>query len=159
MFVLMLLIGGLGIPSPTANMSYSWAIGGLLIASSFLYNCSMGPLTNTLCTEIPSTLLRSKSVVLARWCYAALGIAGGSLTPYQLNKSAWNWGAKTGFFWAGGCLAATAFAWFFVPETKGRPAAEIDVLFENKVSPRRFGDTPVRIAEALHEEDLTTKAV
>ncbi|KXJ85617.1 general substrate transporter [Microdochium bolleyi] len=163
MCILMLLIGGLGVPASqqvlaaaaSANMSYSWAIGALLIVSSFLYNCSMGPLTNTLCTEIPSTLLRSKSVVLARWCYAVLAIAGGTLTPYQLNRSAWNWGARTGFFWAGGCVIATVFAWFFVPETKDRPTAEIDVLFENKVAPRRFKDTPVRIAEALHEEDVT----
>ncbi|KAH7014420.1 general substrate transporter [Microdochium trichocladiopsis] len=147
------------IPPPTnTNMSYSWAIGALLIASSFLYNCSMGTLTNTLCTEIPSTLLRSKSVVLARWCYSVMAIAGGSLTPYQLNKSAWNWGAKTGFFWAGGCLLGAVFAFFFVPETKGRPAAEIDVLFENNVSPRRFSETPVRIAEALDEGDIV-KAV
>lgn len=156
MFTLMILIGGLGAAqsaTPT-NTSFSWGIGALLIVSSFLYNCSMGTLTNTLCTEIPSTLLRSKSVVLARWCYAVLAIAGGSLTPYQLNKSAWNWGAKTGFFWAGGCLVACVFAWFFVPETKDRPTAEIDVLFEKMVAPRKFKETPVEIVVALHEEDV-----
>lgn len=67
MFVLMILLGGLVVPqSESPQAAYAWGIGSLLIISSFLYSCSMGTLTNTLCAEIPSTILRSKSVVLAR---------------------------------------------------------------------------------------------
>ncbi|KAH8891244.1 sugar transporter [Thozetella sp. PMI_491] len=154
MLVLMVLIGGLGVPQATSQeTSYAWAIGSLLIISSFLYNCSMGTLTNTLCAEIPSALLRSKSVVLARWSYAVTTIAANALTPYQLNKTAWNWGAKTGFFWAGGCLLSAIFAYFCVPETKGRTTAEIDVLFERKVSPRHFAQTPVDLTQAISGQD------
>jgi len=69
MFTLMILICGFGTAQAaiSTNTSFPWGIDALLIVSSFLYNCSMGTLTNTLCTEIFSTLLRSKSVVLARW--------------------------------------------------------------------------------------------
>lgn len=120
--------------------------------SSFLYNCSMGAITSTLYSEIPSTLLRSKSVVLARWSYAVSTIVAGTITPYQLNTTAWNWGAKTSFFWAGGCLISVTFTWFCVREPKGRTTAEMDFLFERKISACHFSKTPVSLTEAICEE-------
>lgn len=117
----------------------------------------MGAITNTLCSEIPSTLLRSKSIVIARFTYSTTGIAAGVLTPYQLNSTAWNWGAKTGFFWAGGCFIAVIFAYFFVPETKGRTTAEIDILFEQKISPRKFYGVEVKLLEVIGQETVDGK--
>lgn len=154
MFALMVLIGAIGIPqAESSNVAYSWAIGSILIVSSFLYNCSMGAITNTVCSEVPSTLLRSKSVVIARWSYMAINIAAGTLTPYQLNTTEWAWGAKTGFFWAGACLISLAFGFFCVPETKGRATAEIDILFERKIAARSFANTPVDLVEAIEEQE------
>ncbi|KAJ5898762.1 hypothetical protein N7495_003506 [Penicillium taxi] len=154
MFVLMILIGALGVPQAKSdNSSYSWAIGAILIISSFLYNCSMGPLTNTLCAEIPTALLRSKSIVLARATYSVSTIVAGILTTYQLNSTAWNWGAKTGFFWAGGCLISAIFAYFFVPESKNRTVAEMDILFEKKVSLRHFAETRVDLTTATEKTE------
>lgn len=160
MLILMVIIGGLGVPQARSpNTSYSWAIGSILIISSFLYNATSGPLTNTLCAEIPSALLRSKVVVLARFTYAISTIIAGVLTPYQLNTSAWNWGAKTGFFWAGGCLISAIFAFFCVPETKDRTTAEIDILFARKVAPRHFSKANVDLVEAVAEkEGISTRA-
>ncbi|KAM0425414.1 hypothetical protein ACHAPT_009471 [Fusarium lateritium] len=159
MFVLMIIIGGLGVPRVTSsNTAYSWAIGVILIVSSFLYNAAMGPLTNTICCEIPSTLLRSKSVVLARWCYITTAIVANTLTPYQLNPTAWNWGAKTSFFWAGGCLISTIFAFFCVPESKDRTTAKMDILFEKNISPRYFSKRQVDLVVTIAgEEDREKK--
>ncbi|KAL7788953.1 general substrate transporter [Trichoderma ceciliae] len=152
MFIIMVLVGALGVPqSISPRPAYAWAIGSILLVSSFVYNCSIGPLTNTLCSEIPSSLLRSKSVVLARWTYAVSTIVAGVLTPYQLNPTAWNWSAKTGFFWAGGCLISIIFTYFWVPEPKDRTTAELDILFERKISPRHFSKTPVDLTEAIYE--------
>ncbi|KAF5007407.1 hypothetical protein FDECE_6255 [Fusarium decemcellulare] len=150
MLILMILIGAIGIPqAQSSNTAFSWAIGVFLIISSFLYNAGMGPLTNTLCCEIPSTLLRSKSIVLARWSYTVTGNIANAITPYQLNPTAWNWGAKTGFFWAGGCFISVIFAYFCVPEPKGRTAAEMDILFEKRIPPRCFAKTQVDLVEAI----------
>ncbi|SPO02413.1 probable Maltose permease [Cephalotrichum gorgonifer] len=158
MLVVMVLIGGLGVPQAhSSNTAYSWAIGIILIISSFIYNAGFGPLTNTICCEIPSTLLRSKSIVLARWSYMVTVIVANAITPYQLNPTAWNWGAKTGFFWAGGCLISLVFVYFYVPETKGRTTAEMDILFEQNVSPRHFAKTQVDLVEAIGGDDMEKK--
>ncbi|KAL7962911.1 general substrate transporter [Trichoderma compactum] len=114
MFIIMILVGALGalgVPqSRSPTPAFAWAIGSLLIVPSFLYNCSIGPLTNTLCSEIPCSLLRSKSVVLARWTYAVTTIIAGVLTPYQLNPTAWNWGLRHFERGAIGQLAWSALA-------------------------------------------------
>ncbi|KAF5535194.1 major facilitator superfamily transporter [Fusarium mexicanum] len=154
MLLLMTLIGGVGIPQAhSSRLSYSWAIAALLIVSSFLYNATIGPLTNTICSEVPSTILCSRTLVLSRWFYTVTSITAGVLTPYQLNPTAWNWGAKTGFFWAGGCLISFIFAFFCVPETKDRTAAEVDILFDRKVSLRCFSKTPVDLVEAVTSKE------
>lgn len=152
-FIILVLVGALGVPqSQSPKPAYAWAIGSLLIVSSFLYNCAVGPLTNTLCSEIPSALLRSKSVALARWSYAVTTIIAGAFTPYQLNPTAWNWGAKTGFFWAGSCLISIIFTYFYLPEPKDRTTAELDALFERKVPARHFSKTSVDITEVIYGE-------
>ena len=60
------------------------------------------------------------------------------ITPYQLNPSAWGWGAKTGFFWAGSCVLGVVFTYFVIQEPQDRTVAELDLLFEKRVSARRF---------------------
>lgn len=144
MLIIMALIGGLGIPqAQTHESAFSWGIGSLLVISSFLYYATIGPLTNTLCAEMPSAMLRSKSIALARGCYLVSAITANVLTPYQLNTKEWNWGAKTGFFWMGGCVISLVFSYFCVPETKDRTTAELDHLFATKVSARKFAQTDV----------------
>lgn len=49
----------------------------------------------------------------------------------------------TGFFYAGLTALLITFMWFMLPETKDRTFAELDVLFENKVSARKFAHTNV----------------
>ena len=75
----------------------------------------------------------------------------------MLNTTAWNWGcvhyyyiyslskfysfvdsAKAGFFWAGSTALCLIWAFFRLPETKGLTYAELDLLFEKRVSARDF---------------------
>lgn len=61
---------------------------------------------------------------------------------------------RSGFVWFGSALICTVWAYFRLPEPKGRTFAELDVLFERKVSARQFHKTDVNLfgegAEAVH---------
>lgn len=145
-----IVIGALGVEQvATHQTGYSWAIGSILLASSFLYSCSIGPLTNTFCAELPSALLRGKSIALARWAYMITVIVAGVLTPYMLNPTAWNWSARTGFLFFATCVGSVVFSYFYVPEPKHRTTAELDILFENKVPARQFPRTHANAVEEL----------
>jgi hypothetical protein len=41
------------------------------------------------------------------------------VTPYMVNANDWNWGLKTGWFYAGVGLPFTIAIWFLIPETAG----------------------------------------
>jgi len=88
--------------------------------------------------EIPSTRLRIKSVVIARSAYNVAGIFVGIVQPRMLNPDAWNWKGKTAFFWAGFCALCLVWTYFRLPEPKGLTYGQMDVLFENRVSARKF---------------------
>lgn len=105
---------------------------------------------------MPSTRLRQKTIVLARNFYNLGGIFNQIVTPYMLNPTAWNWGAKTGFFWAGLCFLLLVWTYFRLPEPKGRTYGELDILFENKVSARNFAKTD---ATQFHGETLRLPSV
>ena len=72
----------------------------------------------------------------------------------MLNPAYWAWEAKAGFFWAGTTFLCLTWAFFRLPEAKGRSYAELDVLFEQKVSARKFGKAvvdPFRVDQATME--------
>lgn len=145
--VILIVVGGLGFASSTG---VSWAIGTLLLVFTFVYDMSVGPICYCLVTEIPSSTLRTKTVILARNVYNIAGIVIAVIMPYMLNPTAWNWKAKTGLFWAGFALASAIWCWFELPETKDRTFAELDLLFENHVSARKFKSTEVTVFDVGH---------
>lgn len=103
-------------------------------------------------SEMPSAVLRSKTVAIARMAYNMSNIVSNAITPYQLNPSAWGWGAKAGFFWAGSSLISLVVVYFAVPEPKDRTVAELDMLFERKVSARHFKKTHVQLNTTTEEK-------
>lgn len=136
MFVGLIIIGCLGIPH--LSSSTGWGIGALMLILTFLYDLTVGPVCYSLVAELPSTRLRIKTVVIARSAYIVAGIFVGVLQPRFMNPTAWNWGAKTAFFWAGCNLLGLVWTYFRLPEPKGLTYADLDVLFENHVSARKF---------------------
>ncbi|KAK9458428.1 general substrate transporter [Dipodascopsis uninucleata] len=129
------------------NSAAMWAVGAMLIVFTFVYDFSVGPVTYALVSEIPSTRLKSKSIVIARALYNISNIVVNALTPYQLNPTAWNWGIKVAVFWSV----------FRLPEPKGRSYEELDLLFQNRVSARKFKETkidPFRRDIEIFENDV-----
>jgi MFS transporter, SP family, general alpha glucoside:H+ symporter len=142
MFILLLAIGCTALAG-RENVAAQWAIGSLLILYTFIYDSTVGPVCYSLVTELSSTRLRIKAVVLARNVYNIVGIVTNIITPRMLNPSAWNWGAKAAFFWAGSCLLCAVWTFFRLPEPKNRTYAELNLLFEQRVSARMFKSTTV----------------
>jgi SP family general alpha glucoside:H+ symporter-like MFS transporter len=74
----------------------------------------------------------------------------------MLNPSAWGWGAKTAFFWFGLNTLCLIWTYFRLPEPKGRTYGELDILFTNKVSARKFRTTD---ATQFHGETVRLASV
>lgn len=136
MFLILIIIGGLGVPELSTNIG--WATGALILILTFTYDFTVGPVCYSLVAELPSTRLRIKTVVLSRNVYNVCGIVIGTLQPRFMNPTAWNWRGKTAFFWAGANLLGLVWTFFRLPEPKGLTYADLDVLFENRVSARKF---------------------
>ncbi|CAJ2501383.1 Uu.00g042360.m01.CDS01 [Anthostomella pinea] len=157
MFVVLITIGFVNI-SPSKGTSY--ATGSLLLLFTLCYDITIGTVAYSIVAEMPSSRLRTKTIVLARNLYNVQGITNGVITPYMLNPDAWNWKGKAGFFWAGLALLCLIWTFFRLPEPKGRTYAELDLLFEQKVSARKFRDAVVDTFESPHhttEVEMTTK--
>lgn len=139
---LLFIIGMLGIAA-RSNTSAQWAIGSMLLIYTFVYDSTVGPVCYSLVAELSSVRLRQKTTVLARNLYNIGSLVGNVLTPRMLNPGAWDWGAKSGLFWCGMCFLCFLWSFFRLPEPKGRTFAELDILFEQKVSARKFATTEV----------------
>ncbi|KAF7563238.1 hypothetical protein G7046_g869 [Stylonectria norvegica] len=139
-FLLLVIVGCL---SFSKNNGSVWAIGAVLIVFTFVYDFTVGPVTYSLVSELSSTRLKAKTIVMARAAYNASNIFVNVMTNYQLSSTAWNWGARTAFFWAGTCLLSAIWVFFRLPEPKDRTYAELDMLFDKGVSARKFSKTPI----------------
>lgn len=141
LFGILIIIGCLSIPTLSSGLGYG--SGALILVYTFIYDFTVGPVCYSLVAEIPSTRLRIKTVVLARNLYNLGGIFVNIIQPRMLNPTAWNWKGKTAFFWAGFCAISIVWTYFRLPEPKGLTYAELDVLFENKISARKFRSVEV----------------
>jgi SP family general alpha glucoside:H+ symporter-like MFS transporter len=139
-FLLLVIVGSLSFAHTNGSV---WAIGALLIVFTFVYDFTVGPVTYSLISELSSTRLKAKTIVLARAAYNASNIFVNVMTNYQLSSTAWNWGARSAFFWAGSCLLSVVWVFLRVPEPKGRTYAELDLLFEHGVPARKFAQTKI----------------
>ncbi|UNI19673.1 hypothetical protein JDV02_005845 [Purpureocillium takamizusanense] len=139
-FLLLIIVGSLSFSKDNNSV---WAIAALLIVFTFVYDFTVGPVTYALVSELSSTRLKAKTIVLARAAYNASNIFVNVMTNYQLSSTAWNWGARASFFWAGSCLLSVVWVYFRLPEPRGRTYAELDELFEKQVPARKFATTHV----------------
>lgn len=139
----MLIIGILGFIPGAGNISIAVAV--VMIIVQITFKTSLGPVTYVIVAETPSTRVRAQTIVLGRAVYVVGQIIVVQLNPRMLNATsdAWNWGAKTGLFYFGLCCIWAVWIYFCLPETKNRTFAELDYLFQNKTSARKFTTTPI----------------
>jgi MFS transporter, SP family, general alpha glucoside:H+ symporter len=108
----------------------SYSLGSLLI-----FFCCTATFTTTAASaigyaylaEIPSQLLRARTAAWGLAFTNLWGIMFSFCTPLMINGNA-QWGAKTGFFFAGTGTIVCIVGWFILPEVARRTPAEIDEL-------------------------------
>ena len=76
-----------------------------------------------------------------------------------MNPTEWYLSGKTGFFSAGTTALVCLWAFFRLPECKGRTYEELDLLFAKKTKTRRFAKAEVNAYAsstqmAVSEEDV-----
>jgi SP family sugar:H+ symporter-like MFS transporter len=114
------------------------ALVALSILFTWIYGFGQGPVLWAITSETPSQRLRSQTVGIANGLNFVFGWLCSFCTPYFINPTALNWGARYGYIWGGSNLALAIWVFFFVPETKGRSLEQLDELFENRVPTWKF---------------------
>ncbi|KAL6854052.1 sugar transporter domain-containing protein [Trichoderma novae-zelandiae] len=145
---MLFVLGFLGLVPESHRKEGSLATGSIMVVWALFYQLTVGTVCYSLVGELSSRRLQIKTVVLARNLYNIVSIVTNVLTPYMLNPTAWDWSNYTGFFWGGICFCCIVYTYFRLPEPRGRTFAELDVLFEKKISARKFASTKV---DVFHE--------
>ncbi|EAQ82966.1 hypothetical protein CHGG_10784 [Chaetomium globosum CBS 148.51] len=145
--VMLLILGFLGLVPDAHRREASIATGSIMLGWALTYQLTVGTVCYSLVSEISTRRLQIKTVALGRVFYIIVGIICSTITPYMLNPGAWDWRNFAGFFWAGICFLCIIYTYFRVPEPSGRSFAEMDMLFKNKVSARKFATTKVNVFE------------
>ena len=151
---MLIIMGFLGLVPEAHHEQASLATGSLMLIWALFYQLSVGTVTYSLVAELSTRRLQIKTVVLGRILYNIVAIICGVLTPYMLNPGAWNWQNFAGFFWGGICFLCIIYSYFRVPEPKGRSFAELDLLFEQRVSARKFAKTQVDVFDETIEDRM-----
>lgn len=158
LFTMLMILGFLGIAPKRQNGSVSMAAGSIMLVWAMCYQLSVGTVCYSLVGELATRRLQIKTIVLGRAAYNVIGIICSVLTPYMINPTAWNWGLFAGFFWAGFCFLCIIYTYFRIPEPTGRTFAELDLLFERRVSARKFSKTQVDVfGEHVTGEEIIQK--
>ena len=137
--ILLLIIGILDcLPDYENRPSLSWAQSSLMLIWNFCYDFSVGPVCFVLICEVSATKVRSKTIAVATATQAALGIVMTIAIPYLINADQVNARGKIGFFFGGLAGISLVWAYFRVPETKGRTYEELDIMFANGIRTKDF---------------------
>lgn len=77
LFLILIIVGAISFAGTQAGY---WATGGMLILFVFVYDFTIGPVTYSIVSEMSSTRLKSKTIVLARALYNTSNIVVNVLT-------------------------------------------------------------------------------
>ena len=134
-------------PNYSNRPAISWAQSALMLIWNFCYDLSVGPICFVILCEVSATKVRSKTIAVATAVQAALGIVMTIAIPYLINKDQANARGKIGFFFGGLAAISLVWAYFRVPETRGRTYEELDIMFSKGVRTREFKNYQV---EGVH---------
>ncbi|KAI2615415.1 general substrate transporter [Hypoxylon sp. NC1633] len=103
-----------------------------------MYSGFAGSMTWPVSAEVVSSRLRVATLSFATGVDYFFAWLTSFCSPYFINPTALNWGAKYCWIWAASNALTFVFFWLFLPDMKGRSLEEIDELFEKRVPTRDF---------------------
>jgi len=148
---LLFVIGMLTVPARKHDGNAKWAQAALVLICLFVFNVTVAPLVYIIVGECSSTRLRGQTISIARNTYIVMALPVSFISNYAMNPSAWGWGTWSGLLWCGTCLTLPLWAYFRLPETKGRSFRDLDILFEHKVPARNFRTADINALQSSAE--------
>lgn len=112
---------------------------------SFAYQATIGGASWVVLTEVPTSALRGHTQSLGTLTTGLTGMFWSFVLPYCVNPDEANMGGKVAFMYGGMLLLCFFPVYWYYPETKGRTFAEIDLLFNMGIPPRKFHKTKLEI--------------
>ncbi|KAI1391846.1 general substrate transporter [Hypoxylon trugodes] len=110
-----------------------------------------GSMTWPISAEVVSSRLRVVTLSFATGVDYVFAWLISFCSPYFLNPTALNWGAKYCWIWAASNALTFVFIWMFLPDMKGRSLEEIDELFKKRVATRDFPTFECQSSSQAHE--------
>jgi SP family general alpha glucoside:H+ symporter-like MFS transporter len=135
---LTMLLLCMGIAGSINTSAATMAAVGFYTMYNFFYNAGVGSNVYTIAGEVPTSILRTKTLAIALSISAAINTMWSFVAPYMFNPGYGNLKARIGFVYGAFMLIFAVMAWFFVPETRRRTYEELDELFMNRVPTRQF---------------------
>ncbi|UZP46499.1 hypothetical protein NXS19_014311 [Fusarium pseudograminearum] len=141
----------MGISGSVDNTAAVTASVGFYTMYNFFYNVGVGSTVYTIAGEIPTSVLRTKTIAIAICISSAVNTMWSFVAPYIFNPEFANLKAKIGFIFGGFMIIFAVLAFLFVPETRMRSYEELDELFMDRIPARQFRKH-VTLAERRAEE-------
>ncbi|KAF4978161.1 hypothetical protein FZEAL_5406 [Fusarium zealandicum] len=137
MFAAIVTMGALGTVSDPSFGVKSGIVAMLtLFGSGFTF--AFAPLNYVVTTEVPSLRLRDASQRTASIVNVVTNFLVSFSIPYLLYDAGLS--SKLGFVFAGILALSILFIYFGVPECKGKSLEQVDRMFNEGISPRKFGN-------------------
>ncbi|CAN6674978.1 general alpha-glucoside permease [Trichomonascus vanleenenianus] len=132
---------------------------GFLTMYNFFFNAGVGSVVYTIAGEIPTSVLRTKTLALTLSLEAAVNTMWSFVSPYLINPGYGDLRARVGYIFGSFMVVWALLVWLYVPESRRRTYEELDELFNNNVPTRQFKKYETvaerRAAEAFQLEQKT----
>ncbi|KAL7940728.1 general substrate transporter [Trichoderma barbatum] len=131
-------MGGIGTAANPTLVQKQVIVAATALSSASL--CfSWDPMNYIVTTELPASRLRDKTQRVASIVNIVTNFLFSFFTPYLLNAPYANLQSKVGFIFGALAICSFFFAYFCVPEMKGRSLEEINEMFDKEIPTRQFG--------------------
>lgn len=112
------------------------------VALIFLWYFSFGaqgPCIWIVTTESAPTRNRERTLGVATFSGFGVALIITFVSPFIQDQGYGGIGSKIGFIWGAFSCCMVAYAFFFVPEYKGKSLEQLDYLFQQRTPTRKFG--------------------